>query len=178
MTIPEEILASCKRNERKGQEVLYKMCFPDLMRILFRYLRVEADAEDVLNKAMFKVFTKVDQFEGTGINFFAWIKKISINEALDFLRSHRSLGQSADVEKLIISDTSRLPEEKEASEMMKYLLDQLPGLTSVVFNMHVIEGYAHAEIAEQLSISVSNSKWHVFSARKQLQKILTQNSSI
>ena len=74
MKIDKNIFQSCQNKERKGQEALYRQCYPDLMRLLFRYVRVDADAADILNKGMLKVFLKIEQFGGNEDNFFGWIK--------------------------------------------------------------------------------------------------------
>lgn len=178
MKIDKSILQSCQNKERKGQEALYRLCYPELMRLLFRYVRVEADAADILNKGMLKVFLRIDQFEGNEDNFFGWIKRVVINEALDHLRVTNKLSNAEPIENIPEKSEMNLAEEKDASQMMQFLLSQLPDLTATVFNLYALEGYSHAEIAELLEISVANSKWHVFSARKRLQLYLQQNSQL
>lgn len=178
MKIDKIIFQSCQNKERKGQEALYRQCYPDLMRLLFRYVRVEADAADILNKGMLKVFVKIDQFGGNEDNFFAWIKRVVINEALDHLRASNKLSNTEAIENIPEKSVINLAEEKDAGQMMQFLLSQLPDLTATVFNLYALEGYSHAEIAAMLEISVANSKWHVFSARKRLQLYLQQNSQL
>ncbi len=178
MKIDKSIFQACQNKERKGQEALYRQCYPDLMRLLFRYVRVEADAADVLNKGMLKVFLKIEQFEGNEDNFFGWIKRVVVNEALDHLRVNNKLSNAEQIENIPERSDINLAEEKDAAQMMQFLLSQLPDLTATVFNLYALEGYSHAEIAEMLEISVANSKWHVFSARKRLQMYLQQNSQL
>lgn len=178
MKIDKNIFQSCQNKERKGQEALYRQCYPDLMRLLFRYVRVDADAADILNKGMLKVFLKIEQFGGNEDNFFGWIKRVVINEALDHLRAGNKLSNAEPIENIPEKTELNLVEEKDATQMMQFLLSQLPDLTATVFNLYALEGYSHAEIAEMLEISVANSKWHVFSARKRLQLYLQQNSQL
>jgi RNA polymerase sigma factor (sigma-70 family) len=178
MVIQKDILELCKANNRKGQEALYRLCYPELMRILFRYCTDQAQAAELLNNAMFKVFNKLHQFEGDHHNCFAWIKRIAINEALDWLRKSKKLNPVLPIENANPIAVDHPSGYTDAKELMKRLLNRLPVFTATVFNLHVLEGYSHMEIAEQLEISVANSKWHVHTARKKLQDMIKQNQAL
>jgi RNA polymerase sigma-70 factor (ECF subfamily) len=178
MYIPEDIFASSREGDRKGQEALYRLCYPLLMRMLFRYIPHESDTADVLNMAMFKALSRFHQFEGNHTNCFAWIKRIAVNEALDWLRKNKRLPDTLPLEHPQSLGLSMPVDTAEAKEWMQKVLAQLPLLSATIFNLHVMEGYSHSEIAAQLSVSVANSKWHVHVVRKKLKELLTSQRPI
>lgn len=124
---------------------------------------------------MFKVFTRIDQFVGNEDNFFGWIKRIVVNESIDQVRKKEnffSLEELPGYDQ--ISDFEEIASEREID--IHYLLSRLPLLSATVFNMFVIEGYSHREISRVLDITEGNSKWHLHSARKKLQNLLTTST--
>jgi len=172
MKIDEEILSACRDGNRKGQEQLYKLCYTPLMKHLYRYIYDHSEAADVLNRAMFKTLTRITQFSGDGDNFFGWIKRIVTNEAIDYLRAKPNFYQTDELETVSNQPIHSDMEDEEINEELVQLLSQLPGLSAAVFSMYALEGYSHKEISDKLSISVPNSKWHLFNARKKLQQII------
>lgn len=172
MEIEKEILSGCRKNERAAQQQLYSMTYSSLLPVCKRYLYNEQDAFTALNNAMFKVFTRIEQFGGDENNFFGWIKRIVINESIDQVRKKEnffSLEELPGHEQISCADEAR--DEKEID--IHYLLSQLPLLSATVFNMFVIEGYSHREISQALNITEGNSKWHLYSSRRKLQNLLT-----
>ncbi|MBK7428779.1 MAG: hypothetical protein IPI60_18055 [Saprospiraceae bacterium] len=97
------------------------------MRLLFRYVRVDADAADILNKGMLKVFLKIEQFGGNEDNFFGWIKRVVINEALDHLRAGNKLSNAEPIDNIPEKTELNLAEEKDATQMMQFLLVSATG---------------------------------------------------
>jgi len=172
MVIASEIIQGCLHNERKYQEILYRQCYGPLMKILYRYIYQEGDAAEVLNSAMLKVLTKLDQFKGTESNFFGWIKQVAVREALDYLRKKPKFYTTDEFPEHIMAEDFRVVHNESPGEEVQRLLKALPPLTATVFNLFVMEDYSHQEIAEELNISIANSKWHLFSARKKLQTFI------
>ncbi|MEM7575556.1 MAG: RNA polymerase sigma factor [Bacteroidota bacterium] len=178
MQLSEELLERCRGADRQAQESVYRMAYVPMMRLALRYTYNEQDAADVLNRAMLKVFTKVTQFQGDATNFPGWIRRIVVNEALDFARAQqkRTSRQAA-------LDQPQTLEEGAVSQLMEqerllFLLQQLPKTSATVFNLYAMEGYSHQEISELLNLSVSNSKWHLYSARKKLQTLLRKSTAL
>lgn len=151
----------------------------DVMRISLRYVQNEDDAKGIVNSSMLKVFTKIKEFKGNHQNFGGWIRRIVINESLDFIRKQKAFTDK--VELTEIEDTIELSEEfsfdHEPSRILS-LLKELPLLSSSVFNLFVIEGYSHKEISKMLKISVANSKWNLHNARKLLKLSITKHQLI
>lgn len=178
MQITEAILEGCRQHERAAQAALYRLCYPTLMRVALRYAPNADDAADILNRGFFKVFTKIDQFAGTEHNFGGWIRRVIVNEALDFVKAnpafkkHETLDAATEIGELPAS------EREEAAENILHLLQQIPLATAAVFNLFVLEGYSHEEISAQLGITEANSKWRLHSARQQLQRLLRQTTAL
>lgn len=178
MIISSEIIQGCLNRDRKYQNQLYRLCYSPLMKILYRYIYQEADAVEVINGAMMKVLTRLEQFKGDEHNFFGWIKQVAIREALDHIRKKPKFYTTNEFPEAIpMVDSSHSFSDSNAQEV-QWMLRQLPPLTAAVFNLFVMEEYSHQEIAEQLSISVANSKWHLFSARKKLQSLIQVQNEV
>lgn len=171
MTISGDILAGCRRQERGAQEALYRLCYPALMRIALRYTGRQDEAADVLNRAMFKVFTRLEGFSGDATQWPAWIRTILVREALDALRTRPEPVQPLSAWEPPLP----APGNPEDPEYILRLLERLPRLTASVFNLYAMEGYSHREIGEWLGISEANSKWHLHAARQKLQAWINQS---
>jgi RNA polymerase sigma-70 factor (ECF subfamily) len=168
MTTPGQFIKGCRNGDRKAQEAIYRHLFPEAIKIAMRYARDEMEARDILNKAFFKALTKIDSFKGDGSNFFGWLKRIIINEALDLKRA-ATFRQSFEPIEHETTDYSTDPfKDKEGYDDIIALIQKLPASSSCVFNLFAIDGYSHKEIAQSLGISEDNSRYHLHMARKQL----------
>ncbi|NJL76929.1 MAG: RNA polymerase sigma factor [Saprospiraceae bacterium] len=137
-----------------------------------RYISSKEDAEDVLVESFFKVLTKIEQYQGNG-NFEGWIRRIVVNEALMFIRKRVLLTEDAELELLNIPENSAsIVEELNAAAILN-VLDKLPIGYRTVFNLYVLEGYKHREIAEELGISINTSKSQLILAKKKITELLT-----
>lgn len=138
-----------------------------------RYISSREDAEDVLVEAMFKVFDNIQAFQSAG-SFEGWIRRIVVNEALMFLRKKRLLTVDTDVSELNSIDhaTPLSIEHELAAKEILQLLERLPTGYRTVFNLFVIEGYKHIEIAEMLNISINTSKSQLILAKDRMRREL------
>ena len=175
MEIKKEILEGCVKHDREAQHKLYKQCYLDLMGLCLRYTKSKSEAEEVLNSAMLKVYTKIDTYNQQG-DFGAWIRRIIVNTALDYLKSEKRYSDYADIEDTALNETDHSEAPME-SEYLLNMLKSLPILQNKVFNLYAIEGYSHKEIANMLQISEANSKWNLFTARKTLQELVNKHYS-
>lgn len=142
-----------------------------------RYTRNDEDALEVINTAFLKVFHKIEQFDKRG-PFEAWVRRIVVNTAIRLNKTNLSYrtNTSLTLEENPASIRRQIVENEvwgnmELEEVFG-IIRQLPQATQVVFNMFILDGFSHKEIAEQLGISVNTSKWHVFAAREQIQVLL------
>jgi len=166
----EELLANwCAKGDRKSQKYLYETFSNPIFRLMMRYVRNEDDAHDLLVTGFTKVFEKIEGFEFRGKGSLGkWIRRIMVNEALMFLRSHKESFYLEDMDGRNLGDVEKIESDLRAEDIFSLILE-LPTGYSTVFNMHLIEGFSHKEIASMLGISESTSKSQLNKARKQLQ---------
>lgn len=165
--IDDDIIKGCIENKRESQYLLYKKYYEQCFRICLRYTKSRDEASEILNAAFLKIFSKINSFTSNG-DFNGWIYRIVVNTALDHLKANKKYNQQVDIEE---ADEEFNEFEASSSIQVKDLLkmiQSLPDMQSQVFNLFAIEGYTHIEIAQMLSISEANSKWHLFNARKTL----------
>ncbi len=168
-----DIIQLCKQQDPKAQKVLYDRFAPKMFGVCRRYVLNREDAEDILVEGMFRVFDNIHTYQGVG-SFEGWIRRIVVNEALMFLRKKRLLTVDTDASELQNLDLSTplsIEHELAAQDILK-LLEQLPTGYRTIFNLYVIEGYKHIEIAEMLGISINTSKSQLILAKEKLKKMM------
>jgi RNA polymerase sigma-70 factor (ECF subfamily) len=175
MDIDKELLKACIREERKAQFELYKQCYSVLLAVCLRYERNKEDAEFMLNKVFYKILTHLHRYDD-GAPFEAWIRRIAINTQIDeFRKKSRSkldyYEAPMDMAPLTVMDYNEADKKFDAEEL-EIMIRSLPPVSQKVFNLYVIDGYNHKEIAEQLNMSEGTSKWHLSSARKKLKSLM------
>ena len=181
MRINDQLLDQCLRNDERAQHTLYNECYSLMKGIAIRYVQQSEDAADVMNRGFLKVVNKLNTFD-RGRSFEAWVRKIIVNTALDFLRKKkRRLEQEVSVDEQSLDQTNPSLCEQNLAELefdaaeLRQMINRLPDRTKLVFNLFAIDGYSHKEIAEQLGLSTGTSKWHVATARKSLQNMILKN---
>ena len=169
MTTEQEMVAGCKAQDRRAQRAVYDRYSPLMLAVARRYLPRDADAEDVLMDAFFKVFDKIGSFKEDG-SFEGWIRRIVVNESLMHLRKKHALKRATDLTEVNPSSfaVGARATEKLAEADILALLDKLPIGYRTVFNLYVVEGYKHREIADMMGISINTSKSQLILAKKRL----------
>lgn len=168
-----ELIKRCKSGDPVAQRALYEQSGPLLLGVARRYLPRMEDAEDVFVEGMFKILTKIQTFREEG-SFEGWMKRIIANEALMFLRKRHNFHLVREVEPDELQEPPAFEHELHAGDVLK-ILDQLPDGYRTIFNMYVIEGYKHREIADMLGISINTSKSQLILAKKRMQELLKKN---
>ncbi len=166
----KELIAACQRRDRKAQKHLFDRYSAKMYGICKRYVKDHQEAEDVLIDGMFKVLTKIDDFRGAG-SFEGWIRRIIVNQSLMFLRKRNELKFAKEIDNLELTSNVSVEDDLAAQEIMA-LLDQLPTGYRTVFNLYVVEGYKHREIAEELGISINTSKSQLILAKKRMKSLI------
>lgn len=144
-----------------------------MLGVIRRYVSRLDEAEDLLVEGLFRAMDKIDSFNEQG-SFEGWIRRIVVNEALMFLRKKHALKQASeisDVNPLYFSQRPRASDDLAAQDILD-LLDQLPAGYRTVFNLYVIEGYKHREIAELMDISINTSKSQLILAKQRMRQLL------
>ncbi len=169
----EFLIQSCKKQHPAGQKRLYELFYSYGMGICRRYTYTREEAHECLNDGFFKVFTRIDQYDPE-YPFKSWFRKIMVNASIDFYRKHHGTKRSLETIELLEHDqtTNNIGLEQLAYEDVLKLVQKLPPSYRVVFNLYVIEGYKHHEIAERLGISVGTSKSNLAVAKQKLRKMI------
>ncbi|EDM36292.1 putative RNA polymerase ECF-type sigma factor [Pedobacter sp. BAL39] len=179
----KEVLAGCLKNDNKSKEVVYKSFYGYLMGVVFRYVSDRNDAEELVNDSFIKIFKNLSQFahprdeDALTKAFKGWIAKISSRTAIDFIRSRRALVYMDDFTEAEQPITEWNALTKLNVQDILRLLNGLPELHRLVFNLYEIEGYAHDEIAKLLSIPESSSRVYLTRAKQKL-RVLYSNTSV
>jgi len=158
----DQLIQDCQNNSIKAQEQLYKLFAPKLFAACLKYSRNRADAEDNLQDGFLLIFQKINQFQFKG-SFEGWAKRVMINNVLQRYRTEgifelvtENLPDVADVE---------IETESISMDYLVGIIQELPDRYRMVFNLYVIDGYSHKEIAEMLTISDGTSKSNLARAR-------------
>lgn len=160
----DSLLEGCKRGERKAQESLYKTMASRMMAVCMRYAKDTYEAEDVLQMGFIKVFQKISEFRGEG-SFEGWIRRIMVNTAIESYRKNLRSLNVVDIDEVYDQPQSTFDMSGLELKDLLNLVQQLSNGYRMVFNMYVIEGYSHREIAEQLGITEGASKSQLSRAR-------------
>jgi RNA polymerase sigma factor (sigma-70 family) len=169
----EELIARCKRQERLAQKLVYEKYAGRMFGLCKRYVKTTENAEEVLMEGFCKVFQKIDMYSGTG-SFEGWIRRIMTNEALMFIRRDYKFNDHVDIQDIQMETFDVTIEEKLIAADLIKLLDQLPVGYRTVFNLYVMEGYKHREIADMLQISINTSKSQLILAKRKLKDLIEQ----
>ncbi|GAB3949366.1 RNA polymerase sigma factor [Spirosoma harenae] len=169
-----DLLAGCLRNHRQSQELLYRQFYGYAMSVCLRYAPSREEALEVLNDGFLKVFTRLDQYDPAQ-PFKGWLRRILINAAVDQYRRevrHHHEGVEK-IEQTAVSESVDAFSQL-AHEDLLALIQQLSPAYRLVFNLYVMDGFTHEEIANQLGISVGASKSNLARARENLRQLLKQ----
>lgn len=171
-----DIIEKCKQNNRKAQVQLYNQYCDGMYIVAKRFLKDAADAEDVVQEAFIKAFTKLHQYKAE-VTFGSWLKRIVVNKSIDFLKAKKQ--QLVDLEEvhLKVIDTTIedkwLVEDSITLDDVKRAINKLPEKYHYVVMLYLIEGYDHQEISEILNISQVASRTQLSRGKVKLQELLT-----
>jgi RNA polymerase sigma factor (sigma-70 family) len=169
-----EILKKCRKYDSNAQRQLYEGFYRFGLSICVRYVANLEVAQELLNDSYLKVFTSIEKYDKDMV-FVTWFKKIIVNTCIDHLRkSHRDL-QLGNLEEAIDLGVEMDVFGKFSIEEIAELIQQLPPAYRTVFNLYVVEGYEHKEIASMLGIEIKTSTSNLTRARKKLQELILSN---
>jgi RNA polymerase sigma factor (sigma-70 family) len=174
-TIPnlEALIEGCRRSDRRSQELLYKQFYGYAMGVCMRYTRTRDEAIEVLNDGFMKVFNHADKID-VNQSFKNWLRRVMVNTALDYYRSQHKHYYHDDIETAYhVGQEERITSDISHEELIKMVQELSPAYRTV-FNLYVIDGFNHEEIAQKLGISVGTSKSNLARARVNLREMLAQ----
>ncbi|WP_191859215.1 RNA polymerase sigma factor [Hanstruepera ponticola] len=170
-----DIIEKCKANDRKAQMQLYSQYCNGMYIVAKRFIKNDAQAEDVVQDAFIKAFTKLHQYHAE-VTFGAWLKRIVINTSIDTLKAnkqrlveleevHLKVVDTSDDDKWLVDDAVTIEEIKEA-------INSLSEKYRYVVMLYLIEGYDHQEISEILDITEVASRTQLYRGKLKLQELL------
>ncbi len=173
--ILDEIINGCKKQNRKAQEQLYRLLSPKLFAVCLKYSRSYEEAQDNLQEGFLLLFDKIDKFKFKG-SFEGWAKRVVINYILQQYRGTKVFEIVVDS----IPDTEdvEVESEKITITFLTQIIQELPDRYRLVFNLYVLDGYSHKEIAKMLEISEGTSKSNLARGKKILQEKIENYFSI
>lgn len=166
------LLRSCLNKDRESQKELFQLYYNYGMNICLHYSKNLEEAKEILNDGFYKVFENLDKYDPV-LSFRGWLRRLLVNASIDYYRRyHRSKPVLE-----ILPDTEQISNDisgfdQLALEDLMALIQRLPPAYRLVFNLYVLEGYKHEEIAEKLNITVGGSKSNLARAKQKLQQML------
>ena len=158
----KQLIENCKIDDTKAQGELYKLFSSKLFAICLKYSRNYAEAEDNLQDAFLIIFKKIEQYKNKG-SFEGWIKRIAVNTVLQRYRNEKVFdiineNTLEDVELEVDDDTVSI-------DYLLKIIQELPDRYRLVFNLYILDGYSHKDIADMLEINIGTSKSNLSRAR-------------
>ncbi|SMC98750.1 RNA polymerase sigma factor [Pedobacter nyackensis] len=174
--IIQELIAGCKKKDRKCQKGLYQIFYSYAMRMCVRYAKDKEEAIELVNDGFMRVFIHIHKYEETR-PFKSWLSTIMINTSIDHYRKQIKRLEMEELNaKHEMEDKESILSHIHYEDLIK-LVQKLSVAYRTVFNLFAIDGYSHEEISSMLSISVGTSKSNLFKAREQLKKMINATSN-
>lgn len=171
--INQKLVKNCIKGNTKAQKELYDLFAARMLSVCFRYAKNKIDAEDIFQSGWLKIFEKIHQLKNIDLIEW-WMKKIFVNEALQFYNKTK---------RLVFTDKDYRLDQVDRTDIkiiqafhydkITQMIQDLPDKMRMVFNLFVIEGFSHKEISEMMDISEGTSKSNLHDARRILQQKIT-----
>jgi len=172
VSILSRTIDACRQQDRLAQKELYRQYYAYGLTICLHYAVDHDEAREILNDGFLRAFKTLNQFDSRRA-FKPWLRRVLVNAAIDHYRKHRN--------KATTINLAGLPEQPTiaangfdhlALDDLLRMVQQLSPAYRMVFNLHVIEGFSHREIAERLHITVGASKSNLTRAKFRLREML------
>ena len=170
----QQLLDRCRKQDRSAQKALYQHFYNYGMTICSRYGADQDEAKELYNDGFLKVFTNLDGYKPDR-PFRFWLKRILVNTTIDRWRQRKNKPLVVDISQVVEPKVNDLAIADLGYQELMKIVQKLPPVYRMVFNMHVIEGYKHHEIADKLGIQVGTSKSNLVKARKKLQVLIEKH---
>lgn len=165
----QELIRKCIQHDRKSQELLYHTFSKKMYGVCLGYAKDKDEAKDILQEGFIKVFANLKKYTAEGNNFEGWIRRVIVNTAIDHYRKSIKEQTSVNIENIPdIASSCSVLEALGAKELV-VLIEKLPEGARIIFNLYVVEGYTHKEIAEIMNISEGTSKSQLSRGKQLLQ---------
>jgi len=177
-----DLVARCRKNDQRAQMEVYERYYKAMYNTSLRIVNDTAEAEDIMQEAFLKAFSKLDSFQGTS-TFGAWLKRIVVNLSINAFNKKVKLNEVAYNDELkneVDESDGIILEEDSKNEKVNKILKTLNSLKEnyrVALTLHLIEGYDYEEIGEILNLSYANSRTMISRAKESLRKKLLKDEN-
>jgi len=165
----EKLIKKAINGNRYAQNELYKTYYAYVYTISARYGGQTEEKQEITHDAFIRAFANLDKFD-TKQHFKPWLRKITVNVAIDYYRKYQSMPKSLEILEIDSSEENEALNNLAAEEILE-LIGKLSPAYRIAFSLYVIEGYSHQEIAEMLEISVGTSKSNLSKAKAHLREM-------
>jgi RNA polymerase sigma factor (sigma-70 family) len=170
----QQLIDGCAKRDYKSEELLYKTFYGYLSGVVFRYVQDRDSLNELVNDAFVRIFKKIDTFAFNGPPeelqkaFKGWIGRIAANAAIDSVRAKKKLLYVDDIaDETIMNIAVEAPDNLSYQDIIE-LINGLPPIQQLIFNMHQVEGFSHEEISQKFNIPTSTSRVYLTRARVKL----------
>jgi RNA polymerase sigma-70 factor (ECF subfamily) len=170
----DQLILDCKNNDAKAQEQIYRLFASKFFGVCLKYSANYAEAEDNLQDGFIIIFKKIEQFQFKG-SFEGWAKRIMINNALQKYRTQVRFLEIVN-DNIIEDEIPDIDNEDVSLDYLMQIIQELPDRYRMVFNLYVLDGYSHKEIAEMLGITTGTTKSNLARARMILKEKIDQHT--
>lgn len=169
----KDLIDGCLRNDRKCQQELYDIFAPKMLAVCMRYANTRHEAEDIMIEGFIQVFSHLDKFLGESSLEF-WIRQIMVNKAISNFRSNnKRYGYDIIDETVEIADESTRIESGLTGKEILQIMQQMPEMQKLVFNLRVFEEYSFKEIGEEINIPENTARVYFLRAKKWISEKIT-----
>lgn len=166
-----DLIQGSIKQDREIQELLYNRFAPKMYAVCLRYSGNTDDAQDLLQEGFIKVFINLNKFRGDG-SFEGWLRRIFVNTSIEHFRRKVHMYGITETQDVTIEDKETNILDTLAEKDIINMIHKLPPGYRTVFNLYVIEGYSHKEIAEMLNINEGTSKSQLARSKLALRKLV------
>lgn len=161
----KKLIDECKKGNDQALRELYETYAPRMLGVCYRYAGNRELAEDLLHDGFMTVFSKIGSFRSEG-SFEGWLRRVFVNTSLEYLRKNKKMRDQQEInDRTVIKEDSPSALEDMSAESIMSVVERLPDGYRVIFNMYAVDGYSHAEIAQELNINESTSRSQYSRAR-------------
>ena len=160
----KELIALCLKGDAVSCKALFQIYSGKMLALCYRFARDKSEAEDILQEGFIRIFGKLNLYTGEG-SFEAWMRRVMINTALKYKQKYVAKYGYSEIDNVHVYDPTPDIIDELAEEEILNLIQELPSGYKAVFNLYVIEGYSHKEIAEMLGVGESTSRSQLVKAR-------------
>ncbi|MFT7901088.1 RNA polymerase sigma factor [Tenacibaculum ascidiaceicola] len=168
----QSVIDACKNNDAKAQMQLYDLYCDAMYTVALRYVKDSFTAEDVMQEAFIKAFKNIDSYK-EGVAFGAWLKRIVINQSIDYLKKRKLelVSINEEITTVVDDDNWNVASTISYQDIVN-CIQQLKEKYRVVLTLFLLEGYDHGEISQILGISEVSSRTHLLRGKRQVQEQL------